>query len=370
MTVHVDPSTTTDLSNTASVTASTPDPDLTNDAWTEPTTVVPVVTSADLSITKADDVDPVTPGTDLTYTLVVMNNGPSGATGVAITDPLPAGTSFVSADGGGLEAGGTVTWAVGALANGATSTVHVTVHVDPSRSTPLSNTASVAGAQPDPISSNDSATEPTAVNSVVATADLRITKTAAASIPLGSNLVYTITVTNGGPSDATGVVVQDPLPAGATFVSATPTQGTCSEVSGVVTCALGAFAKGSTATVVLTVTPTTVGDLVNTANVTSSTLDPVIANNTASATTVVVAGATSADLSITKTASPGQVSVGHEVTYTMTVTNLGPDAADGVTVTDPLDARLAFVSATTVGPSPAGSSRGTWATSTTGDRSC
>ena len=45
--------------------------------------------SADLSITKTDSVDPVTAGTDLTYTLVVSNGGPSSATSVVATDPVP-----------------------------------------------------------------------------------------------------------------------------------------------------------------------------------------------------------------------------------------------------------------------------------------
>ena len=84
---------------------------------TEPTAVAD---SADLSITKTDSADPVIAGEDLTYTLVVTNDGPSDATNVVVTDDVPAGTSFVSADGGGLEAAGTVTWNLGTLADGAT----------------------------------------------------------------------------------------------------------------------------------------------------------------------------------------------------------------------------------------------------------
>jgi uncharacterized repeat protein (TIGR01451 family) len=71
-------------------------------------------------------------------------------------------------------------------------------------------------------------------------------------------------------------------------------------------------------------------------------------------TTTIGPAPTSADLSITKTASPDPVYIGDDVTYTITVTNLGPDAADGVIVTDPLDSRLTFVSADNAGTEAAG----------------
>ena len=123
------------VSNTAAI-ASSPvtDPDVLNDQATDVDTVT---AAADLSITKSGSADPVIAGEDLTYTLVVTNDGPSDATGVVVTDPIPAGTSFVSADNGGTEAAGTVTWNLGALADGASTTVHVTVHVDEGRTADL-----------------------------------------------------------------------------------------------------------------------------------------------------------------------------------------------------------------------------------------
>jgi len=145
VTVHVDEGRTADLSNTAGVAADQGDPDASDNADTE-TTVVDE--SADLSITKTDAADPVLAGQDLTYTLVVANGGPSDATNVVVTDAVPAGTSFVSADGGGLEAGGTVTWNLGTVAGGGSATVHVTVHVDASRTADLSNTATSAPTRP------------------------------------------------------------------------------------------------------------------------------------------------------------------------------------------------------------------------------
>ena len=60
----------------------------------------------------------------------------------------------------------------------------------------------------------------------------------------GTSFAYTVTVSNGGPSDSVGVVLTDVLPGGVTFVSAVPVQGSCSEAAGTVTCPLGTIAAG------------------------------------------------------------------------------------------------------------------------------
>src|SRR6266542_4935054 len=92
------------------------------------------------------------------------------------------------------------------------------------------------------------------------TADLAITKTASPSAGTanGSQLTYTLTVTNGGPDTATDVSVNDPLPAGTTFVSVTPSQGSCSAPApgnnGTVNCSLGLVAAPGSATITLVVT--------------------------------------------------------------------------------------------------------------------
>jgi uncharacterized repeat protein (TIGR01451 family) len=102
----------------------------------------------------------------------------------------------------------------------------------------------------------------------------------------GSELTYTLTVTNSGPAVATGVRVTDTLPPDVTLVAATATQGSCSGTTTVV-CELGTLASGSSASVTLTTKPTQAGGVSNTAAVSANEPDPQTANNSATAVTTV-----------------------------------------------------------------------------------
>ena len=105
-------------------------------------------------------------------------------------------------------------------------------------------------------------------------------------VVVGSNLTYTITVTNNGPNAATEVSATDALPSGASFVSASPSQGTCSGTSTVI-CNLGTINSPATATVTLVVTATPGGTVSNTATVASASCDPVASNDSATVSTTV-----------------------------------------------------------------------------------
>ena len=123
---------------------------------------------ADLAIAKVDSVDPATVGSDLTYTLTATNNGPNPATGVTVTDDLPAGLSArsSSASQGSCSGTETVTCAVGDLASGASATIQIVVR--PTAAGTITNTARISGNQPDSNEGNNRATEETTVSSAPA----------------------------------------------------------------------------------------------------------------------------------------------------------------------------------------------------------
>jgi uncharacterized repeat protein (TIGR01451 family) len=121
-------------------------------------------------------------------------------------------------------------------------------------------------------------------------ADLAVAKTGPATGHVGQQMTYTITVTNNGPSDATGVKLTDTLPKNTGFGSVGSTQGSCSPSPHhrVVTCDIGAMNSGATATVTLLIKPTRKGDFTDTASVSAtSPNDPISGNNTSSFTTKV-----------------------------------------------------------------------------------
>jgi uncharacterized repeat protein (TIGR01451 family) len=128
------------------------------------------------------------------------------------------------------------------------------------------------------------------INVLAGNADLSISKSGPASAPSGGNINYSISVSNGGPSVATSVVVTDILPAGVTFVSATPSQGSCSGTT-TVTCNLGTLNNLGSATIALVVNVTAPsGSIVNTATVSSAATDPTPGNNTATSSPTIIAG--------------------------------------------------------------------------------
>jgi uncharacterized repeat protein (TIGR01451 family) len=124
-------------------------------------------------------------------------------------------------------------------------------------------------------------------SSVPKSADLSIVKAASPNpATVGDNLTYTITATNNGPDAATGVTVSDTLPSGVSFVSATPSQGSCNGTS-IVTCNLGSLSNGASGMVTIVVTPTQAGGVSNTATVTGNETDSNPTNNSATQVTTV-----------------------------------------------------------------------------------
>jgi uncharacterized repeat protein (TIGR01451 family) len=132
--------------------------------------------------------------------------------------------------------------------------------------------------------------EPATTPSPTTTADLAATSTVSTSqAAVGDSVVFTIVVRNDGPDAATGVVLTDALPAGASFVSASLSQGTFAVSGGVLTATLGSLAPGASATIQIHVTANLEGELVNTAAVATSSNDPDPSNDQTTPTVVVLA---------------------------------------------------------------------------------
>ncbi|HSH15282.1 MAG TPA: DUF11 domain-containing protein, partial [Verrucomicrobiae bacterium] len=124
---------------------------------------------------------------------------------------------------------------------------------------------------------------------LAANVDIAVTQSATPPpVYLGSNYVYSITVTNKSTADAGAVVLTNTLPAGVTMVSASSSQGACSETAGVVACALGDLAAGLAATLSIEVTAAAEGSQTNTVEVALANSDPVPADNTSELVTTVL----------------------------------------------------------------------------------
>ncbi|MEW6330871.1 MAG: hypothetical protein AB1560_05355 [Pseudomonadota bacterium] len=207
---------------------------------------------ADLSVVASVNPDTVYLNDAMTYTFIVVNNGPTTVAQVTFSDPLPAGISFVSVvpqQGSCAYAAGTVTCNLGSLASGANTSV--TINATATAAGVIPNTATVSGSGSDTDPGNNSTTATITVN---ASADLSLSVVDAPDPALtGSPLSYTVTATNAGPSAATSVVVTHTLPGGVTG-SGAPSQGSCTGTS-VISCNLGTLNNGQSATVTVTATP-------------------------------------------------------------------------------------------------------------------
>ena len=186
------------------------------------------------------------------------------------------------------------------------------------------------------------------LGTVTPTVDLVVGLTAAPNpVVTTSNVTYTITVTNAGPSPATSVSLADVLPPGVTLVSSNVSQGSWSG-GGPLTWNVGSLAKDGTASATLVVgSPAAPGSITNTVTVISAQVEANPANNTASAVTSV--NSPTADLAIGVTDAPDPILAGNNLTYTITVTNFGPATATNVIVTNTLPGGVIFVSVTPPG---------------------
>jgi len=326
---------------------------------TDPT-VDPVLAAPDLLITKTDGGVTVQPGDSYTYTIFYTNVGNQAASGVTLTETIPAYTTadLAASDPGwtcpsGVSAGSVCELTVGALSVGSSGTVTLTVTVDsllPSGVSTLYNYIVIAddgtnGVDPTP--ENNTAAETTPV---AAAPSLLVTKTSGLTQALpGQVVTYTLTVSNNGNQTAANVALNDTLPTLTTFISASD-MGVYSTLPHRVDWPLFDLPASQTITrtVVIQLPSPAPSGLSVLANVTFVTDDGsnesggTPSTSTATETIPVIAEPV---LVITKDDGVTQVAPGAEVTYTITVTNTGTQEAANVLLTDNLPAELIFISA-------------------------
>jgi uncharacterized repeat protein (TIGR01451 family) len=256
--------------------------------------------TADLSISQTASAPVVAAGTNVVYTVVVTNNGASLSQNVVFYENVPTNTTFQSI--GTVPTGwacttpavgGTtpINCSIASLANAGAATFTVTLQIDTGTAaeTAIQNVTSVtSNATDDPVGSNNTSTT-TVLVGTTGDADLRLSLSASPTpVFVSSPLTYSVAVQNLGVVDATGAAITDTLPASVTFVSATATQGTCTQSGGVVTCNLGTLTASSTATATINVTaPGISTSLTDTASTASGVTDPFPSNNSASLVTFV-----------------------------------------------------------------------------------
>ena len=234
----------TELHNTATSTAGTPDPDGGNNAAGASTTIG---RQAALGVTKSADPTPLIPGRDGAYAVTVSNAGPSDAAAVVAEDIVPAGLAptgpAVTTHGTCTYAGLSLTCQLGTITAGTAATILIPVNVDSAlAATTVDNTASATAITPAPPDAPPASGSVT--SDVTPLADLTVVKTAPQRVTAGSPLRWSITVSNGGPSVAPDVVVSDVLPPRTEGFGVVASQGSCTRAADTLTCPLGALAPG------------------------------------------------------------------------------------------------------------------------------
>lgn len=335
-------------------------------------TIGPAGPQADLGIVKTAP-DGVVTGGNFSYQLTASNAGPIAATGVVVTDVLPAGVNFVSSTCGATNAAGTVTWNIGALANGGSASCTLTVTLASAMCVAVSNTATIDGAEGDGNGANNSSTISNSSGNIVTDPSFEGGSPSAAWAETSTNFgtpLCTVAACGGtgtgtGPRTGSwwawfggstlpevGSLEQSvTIPAGAaniTFWVEAPVCGNATDfvrllIDGTEVWRLDGTSPSCNVVGYTQVTvPLTAGQangaahLVRFDSTTSGTpgLSNFFIDDIAIVGPPTCAAPANADLSITLTSAPvGAVTLGSNVTFTATVSNAGPGAASGVVAT-------------------------------------
>jgi uncharacterized repeat protein (TIGR01451 family) len=320
--------------------------------------------TADVGVTTSATPNPVLAGNNLTYTFTVDNAGPNRSPDTRVGSWVPAGTVFqsVSASQGTCTAPpvgrrGLVVCKlgnVGHLATNHIATVTLVVKVLALEGNVVDTAQVVTPASTDPDKANNTVTTTTTITPRVV--DLTLSMTGAATVAVGGSVTYTLSVANRGPNGALNPQLTDWLPKGATFKSVTPSQGTCSQVTGGgtsrVRCNLDRVRVGTApATVKIVVQMTKLGKLTNRALVRSKAIDAHGDDNKAAVTTTVTGAGTplitDTDIGLKIFGEDPFAKAKKPFRYHLSVGNGGPGSATGVSLNTPLPEGTTLVSVST-----------------------
>lgn len=322
---------------------------------------------ADVSLEKS--VDNPSPNIDenVTFTIVVTNDGPDNVTGIEVRDALPPGLGFLAAfESKGAYNNSTGIWTVGDLNVGASATLRITASVDtPGTKTNIAQVSAADQEDIDSVPNNNVPGEDDQDDAQVTprVADLSLTKSVDRPIVnVGEIVTFTLDLTNSGPDVAHNVTVIDVLPSGLSYVS---TNGPYNPATGVWT--VGTLGVQQTTSLQIRAEVMSLGTKVNDAEVamvdeydpdsTPNNHDPNEDDQDDAQVT-----ALQIDLSVVKDVDDPTPHVGDNVTFTITVSNAGPDAATNVALGDTLPAGLSYVSDNGQGAYNSGT--GTWTVGT------
>jgi uncharacterized repeat protein (TIGR01451 family) len=147
-------------------------------------------------------------------------------------------------------------------------------------------------------------------------ADLSVSQSAPTLPTTGSSLTFVSTIRNVGPWSASGVVVSNPLPSNATFISASSSQGVCTLTNGSLLCLLGVLTNGGSATVTLTCSTLTSGPMTNVTSVSFSGTDSDLANNS---TNVIISVASQPAVTIRDATAVQSITGNGRITFNLTL---------------------------------------------------
>ena len=314
-------------------------------------------TTADLVASKTAS-GTVFAGDNLTYVITVRNDGPDPATNVGVNDTVAnllatGGVQSVTPSQGACSqpAGpfplnvttATISCNLGTLANRASATVTVVVKPANTTSADLNRTNTAIARSAD-VGDTEQPNNTANVTSVVSPrVDVRVTKSAPATIKVGEPLTYVLTAINDGPSTAATVRITDVMPPNTHFLSAgTPSGGgSCPTVPAVgsagqtLACEWPSIPPRTQYTVTVRVRPLPAAqgsNIVNTVNITTATTESNSGNNSGQATTAVTAAL--ADIAVTKADTVDPIPLGTDTEYVITMRNLGPSYAHNLVMTD------------------------------------